>query len=164
MIAAEAVKLGVDVYRPVNDGTRCDLIFDLSGRLTRIQCKWAARYGDVLIVRFCRNRRTRNGLLRRVYTSEEIDAFAAYSMDLDRCYFFPFAMCDGRTVMQLRIAPSRNNQAKGIHWAEQYEFGATLGSRGAIAQLGERLSGTQKVAGSSPAGSTERRSPERLLS
>jgi hypothetical protein len=26
MIAAAAIKLGIDVYKPVNDGTRCDLI------------------------------------------------------------------------------------------------------------------------------------------
>ena len=36
-----------------------------------------------------------------------------------------------------------------------FEFDATLGPRGAIAQLGERLAGSQKVAGSSPAGSTD---------
>ena len=59
-----------------------------------------------------------------------------------------------RTV-SLRLGPTQNNQEKGINWAEQYEFGATLGSRGAIAQLGERLLGMQKVAGSSPAGSTD---------
>jgi hypothetical protein len=57
MIAATAIKLGTDVHKPIDDGTRCDLVFDLGGRLTRVQCKWAARYGDVLIVRCYRNRR-----------------------------------------------------------------------------------------------------------
>jgi hypothetical protein len=42
----------------------------------------------------------------------------------------------------------------GVNWAKDFEFDATLGPRGAIAQLGERLAGSQKVAGSSPAGST----------
>ena len=37
---------------------------------------------------------------------------------------------------------------------EDFEFGARLAHLGAIAQLGERLDGIQKVAGSSPAGST----------
>jgi hypothetical protein len=31
MIAATAIKLGIDVYKPINDGTRCDLVFDLAG-------------------------------------------------------------------------------------------------------------------------------------
>ena len=35
---------------------------------------------------------------------------------------------------------------------------AKVGGRGAIAQLGERLAGSQKVAGSSPAGSIPERS------
>ena len=150
-IAEAAIRLGVDVYKPLNDGTRCDLIFDLAGRLTRVQCKWAARYGEVLIVRCARNRRTREGLLSRRYTIDEVDAFAAYSMDLDCCYFLPSQLCAERAA----IGPSRNNQQKGINWAERFEFGATLGISGAVAQLGERQSGTLKAAGSSPAGSTK---------
>jgi hypothetical protein len=82
MIAAFAVKLGIDVYKPVNDGTRRDLTFDFAGTLTRIQCKWAGRHGAVLIVRCYRNRRTRAGMLRRVYTPDEVDAFVAYSLEL----------------------------------------------------------------------------------
>jgi hypothetical protein len=59
-----------------------------------------------------------------------------------------------RTVLQLRLDPPLNNQCVGINWADDFDFAATLERLGAIAQLGERLSGTQKVAGSSPAGST----------
>ncbi len=155
-IAAAAIKLGIDVYRPANDGTRCDLIFDLDGRLVRIQCKWAARYGDVLIVRCYRNRRTRDGMLTRKYTADEVDAFAAYSLELDRCYFLPFVDFPARRNVQLRLTPSRNNQRRGINWAEEYEFGATLGTPGAVAQLGERSDGIRKVRGSIPLGSTQR--------
>jgi PD-(D/E)XK endonuclease len=149
-----AVKLDIEVYKPVNDGTRCDLIFDLGGRLTRVQCKWAARHDDVLIIRCYSCRRTKDGLLTRAYTADEIDAFAAYCVDLDRCYFFPFETMRDRRTLQLRLAPSRNNQNEGINWAEDYEFGATLGASGAVAQLGERERGTLEAAGSSPAGST----------
>ncbi len=164
MIAATAVKLGTDVYKPVNDGTRCDLIFDLGGRLRRIQCKWAARHREVLIVRCYRHRRTRTGLLRRVYTADEVDAFAAYSIETDTCYFLPYAVFDGQPNIQLRLAPPRNNQKARINWAKDFEFGATLARFGAVAQLGERDAGSVEAAGSSPAGSTESRSPERLFS
>jgi hypothetical protein len=40
--------------------------------------------------------------------------------------------------VRLRLAPCRNNQIVKINWAEDYEFAATLGRSGAIAQLGER--------------------------
>jgi hypothetical protein len=49
-IAAAAVKLRVDVYRPLGEGQRYDLIFDVGPRLLRVQCKWATRHGDVIIV------------------------------------------------------------------------------------------------------------------
>jgi PD-(D/E)XK endonuclease len=92
-------------------------------------------------------------MLKRSYTSEEVDAVAAYCDELDRCYLIPIDRVDGLTTIQLRLAPAKNNQARRINWAKDFQFDATLGPRGAIAQLGERLSGRQKVAGSSPAGS-----------
>jgi PD-(D/E)XK endonuclease len=141
-IAWTAIRLGIDVYKPLNDGTRCDLVFDLDGKLTRVQCKWASRYGDVLVVRCYRNRRTKNGLLKRAYTADEVDAFAVYCLELDRCYFLPFDRFGGRTNIQLHIRPSRNNQKVGINWADDYEFDATLRRFGAVAQLGERRAGS----------------------
>ena len=153
-IAWHATRLGVDVYKPVAEGGRCDLIFDVGARLWRVQCKWARRYGDVLIVRCYSARRAREGFRRRLYTVDEIDAFAAYCAEVDRCFFLPLDRFRGRANIQLRLAPSRNNQRLGINWADEYDFVATLPKHGAIAQLGERLDGIQKVAGSSPAGST----------
>lgn len=40
-ITAAAIKLGVDVIKPLVEHTRYDLIFDLRPRLLRVQCKWA---------------------------------------------------------------------------------------------------------------------------
>ena len=154
-IAWHATRLGVDVYKPVAEGGRCDLIFDFEDRLCRVQCKWASRYGDVIIIRCYSARRAREGLRRRLYTADEIDAFAAYCAELDRCFFLPFGSFRGRANVQLRLAPTRNNQRLGINWADDYDFAATLARhKGAVAQLGERLSGRQKGTGSSPVGST----------
>ena len=154
-IAHEATKLGMDVYRPVAEGGRCDLIFDFEDRLWRVQCKWASRHGNVIIVRCYSARRAREGLRRRLYTADEIDAFAAYCAELDRCFFLPFESFRGKATVLLRLAPARNSQRLRINWADDYDFAATLAQhQGAIAQLGERQSGTLKVAGSSPAGST----------
>jgi hypothetical protein len=152
-----AVKLGVDVYKPLSDGTRYDLIFDTAGMLLRIQCKWARRYGDVVVVRCYSNRRARDGMVRRVYTAREVDAFAVYCAELDRVYFLPIQSFDGQSQIHLRLTRARNNQTAGVHLAEDFEFGATLGGRGAVAQLGERRAGSAKATGSSPVGSTESR-------
>ena len=154
-IAHAATKLGIEVYRPVAEGGRFDLIFLLGDELVRVQCKWAPRQGDVVVVRCYSNRRAREGFRRRRYTPQEIDAFAAYCPELESCYFLPIELFPRRSQILLRLSPTQNNQRLGVHWAEDFEFAAKLTRhQGAIAQLGERLDGIQKVAGSSPAGST----------
>jgi hypothetical protein len=137
-IARAAIQLGIDVYRPIGEGGRNDMIFDIADELWRIQCKWAPREGDVVVLRCYSCRRNRDGLLRRKYSSGEVDAFAAYCPDNERCYFVPCSRLPGRSQVLLRLAPSKNNQQLGINWAKDYEFAATLGRQGAVAQLGER--------------------------
>ncbi len=153
-IALASVRLGVDVYRPVFEGGRYDLILEIDERLWRVQCKWAPRHGEVVIVRCYSCRRSRTGLVKRIYTTEEADAFAAYSMDLDRCYLLPPELWANRRNVQLRIAPTLNNQARGVNWADDFEFAARLRALGAVAQLGERPAGSREVTGSIPVGST----------
>jgi hypothetical protein len=157
-IAAAAVKLGIEVYRPIAEGSRYDLIFDLGRRLLRVQCKWAARRRQTVVVPCQTSRRTADGFVRRRYTAEEVDAVAAYCLDLDRCFLIPIARVAQRPAIALRIGPCLNNQRRRINWADDFDFAATLRHhQGAIAQLGERLHGMQEVAGSSPAGSIETR-------
>ena len=126
MIAAEAIRLGVGVLKPLNDGLRYDLVFDLRPRLLRVQCKWALERGGVVQVRCRTCRRGRDGFFRTCYSAEEVDAIAAHCPDSDKCYLLPIAKFAGRTMVLLRLSPSRNNQQKGVHWAKDYEFGATL--------------------------------------
>ena len=120
-----ATKLGIDVYGPVAEGGRYDLIFATESKLWRVQCKWARRYGDVVVIRCYSNRRAREGLRRRRYTADEIDAFAAYCLELDRCFFVPFS--DAPTnELRLRLSPAKNNQKQKIKWADDFDLAARL--------------------------------------
>ena len=85
-IVAAALKLGVEVYRPVAEGGRYDMNFDVGSRLLRVQCKWAAPLNQVLVVRCYTFRRTRSGWKKTTYTADEVDVIAAYSMALDRLF------------------------------------------------------------------------------
>ena len=125
-IAHAAAELGVGVFKPLTDGERYDLIFEVGSSLLRIQCKWAPRHGDVVIVRCHSARRAREGLRRRSYTAAEVDAIAAYCPDVDGCFFVPAERFDGHLQVGLRLAPSRNNQRAGITWAEDFVFKARL--------------------------------------
>jgi PD-(D/E)XK nuclease superfamily protein len=125
-ITKAAVELGVEVYRPVVEGGRYDLIFVTASELIRVQCKWASLCNDVLQIRCYSCRRAREGMRMRTYTSEEVDAFAAYSSHTGRCYFLPPSLWSARRGVYLRLVPTRNNQSRCINWARDYEFGATL--------------------------------------
>ena len=85
--------------------------------------------------------------MRTTYSADEVEAFGIYCGALDRCYYVPADLIVGKSNLHLRLYATRNNQHIGVTMAADYEFGA-------IAQLGERLRGTQEVAGSSPASST----------
>jgi hypothetical protein len=156
-IAAEAIRLGFDVYRPVSEGGRYDLIIDVGPRLLRAQCKWAALRGDVLVVRLRTSRLTPRGYLRTTYTAAEIDGVAAYCTPLDLCLWLPIEEFTGQGLLHLRIGPTRNRQQLGVKWARSYPLGA-------IAQLGERVTGSHEVGGSNPPSSTLERPSARAAS
>ena len=160
-VAAAASKLGLVVFRPMGEGSRYDLIFDLGGRLLRVQCKWAPRHGEVLTIRCYSNRRAREGLRRRGYTIDEIDAIAAYCPELDRCYLLPASWLDGRQTVHL--SPARNGQEAALNWAHVFDFASVdwsdLEQLGAIAQLEEHRHGMAGAVGSSPTSSIPRSPP-----
>jgi hypothetical protein len=125
-IVHTAIKLGVGVCRPVMEGGRYDLILETGSKLLRVQCKWAPRHADVVVVRCYSCRRARDGLRRRAYTADEVDAIAAYCPDLETCFLIPSERFHRRTHLHLRVAPSRNNQSIGINWADDFAFEARL--------------------------------------
>ena len=108
-IISEALKLGVDVYKPCFDGS-----------------KWATIRENVVTIRCYSSRRAPGGYIKRAYSSDEIDALAAYCADLERCFLVPITRIDRRPTVHLRVAPTVNNEARGINWADDFKFGATL--------------------------------------
>ena len=151
-IAAAAIERGIGVSRPVSP-LRYDLVFDLGKCLARVQCKWASTKGTVVVIRCRTSRRGPSGYIKTDYHAEEIDLIAAYCGDLGICYLLPIVRFDGRSAIQLRLTPAKNNQHQLVNWAAEYQLDATLKRLGAVAQLGERQSGTLEVRGSIPLGS-----------
>jgi prevent-host-death family protein len=129
-IALHAAKLGIEVLRPQFEHCRYDLAFDLGDRIVRIQCKWVARYGDVIPVRAYSARYRSDGTqVRHRYSPADVDAVAAYCEELDVTYLVPIEVIGARHQIQLRLTPARNGQVAAINWASTYEL------TGAVAQL-----------------------------
>lgn len=124
-IIHECAKLGIPVARPLAD-EKYDLILELTDGLIRVQCKWAACTGDVIVVRCRTCRRGRSGLIHRQYRRGEIDAIAAYSPDTGSCYLLPPDLSVECAGVSLRLTAPRNNQQRGIRWAKDFELAARL--------------------------------------
>ncbi len=146
-ITAAAIELGIGVLRPLAEGGRYDLVFDLHGTLQRVQCKWGRLVGDVIVVQTGTSRLTPRGYVRTTYAADEVEAVAVYCHELKRCYHVPIELVAGRQQLHLRLAPARNNQRQGVTMAADHELGA-------VAQLGERRHGMAEVRGSIPLSST----------
>ena len=146
-IHAAAIEAGIVVARPLTEGRRYDLIFDVGPRLLRVQCKWANRNGDVVVLRTRTCRCTPAGYVWTTYEVAEVDGIAAYCPDLDECFYIPIEEIAGKAATHLRLSPAKNGQRAGVTMADDHRLGA-------VAQLGERLGGTQEVVGSIPISST----------
>ena len=146
-IASAAIELGIHVLRPLAEGRRYDLVFDVGGRLLRVQCKWAPQRGNVVVVNLRSHRCTPRGYVRSTYSADEVDGICIYCQALKECFYVPIEKAAGRRVLHLRLAPAANHQTAAINWAKDHTLGA-------IAQLGERRAGSAKVVGSSPTSST----------
>ena len=139
----------MNVLRPLTEGGRYDLLFEIEERFVRVQCKSGKLRDGVIIVPTRSCRLSPRGYVRTTYDASEVDAIAVYCHETGGCYLIPIEDVRGRWEIRLRLAPARNNQEFAITYAETYAF------HGAIAQLGERVTGSHEVAGSSPASSTE---------
>jgi antitoxin (DNA-binding transcriptional repressor) of toxin-antitoxin stability system len=148
-ITLEAIKLGIEVLKPVSEHGRYDLLFDLGTRFVRVQCKWGAldRAAGVICVRVGGSRHTPAGYVRSTYSDDEVDAIGVYCSQLEEVFLVPIEVVEGRSAIRLRIDPPRNSQQACINLAKEYRLGA-------IAQLGERPAGSREVVGSSPTSST----------
>jgi hypothetical protein len=117
------------VLRPLCEGRRYDLVIDLEPELLRVQCKVAQRLAGAMAVRLKTNRCTPGGYISTGYSADEIDAICAYSPDLSRCFLIPIDEVSGRRAIHLRLDPAKNNQARGIKWASDYELATALQGR-----------------------------------
>ena len=132
MIAAHAIKLGIDVLKPAAEHARYDLAFDLGKRIIRVQCKWGAldRKSGIIRVQLGGSRHTPRGYVLSAYSADEIDAVAIYCQPSDSVLLLPIEAVDGQRSLQLRLWPPKNGQRAAIHFAAEYELA------GAVAQLG----------------------------
>jgi hypothetical protein len=130
-IVLAAMKAGIPVLRPVAEHGRTDLALEMGGDLFRVQVKWGrlSPARDIVVVRIGTCRRTPRGYVRRTYSEHEVDLFAVYCGELDRCFLLPAHLLAHKTYVSLRLTAPRNGQRSCINLANDFAFD------GAVAQL-----------------------------
>jgi len=127
---ARLLEVGYTVLVPYGDSSRYDLVIeDGDGRFWRVQCKTAYmekdRHDEGHLQFATASLRSRQGNGHISYSRQkyqgEVDYFAVYSHELKKVYLVPAEHVADRTRMNLRQAPSKNNQKRGVHFAADYE-------------------------------------------
>lgn len=116
---ARIMLAGHKVAIPVGEDWRFDLIVLKDGKLLRVQCKYVTSDGDAITIpcRSCNNWSVKK------YTPDEVDWIVAYDSTTDKCYYVPSSMlgANGRSTLRLRVTPPKNNQAKRVLYAKDFE-------------------------------------------
>jgi hypothetical protein len=120
LIMADIRRRGYSIALPFGEDWSCDLIVLKGKVLEKVQCKYTESKNGVIKVK-CRSC---NNWTNKKYSSKEIDWIACYDNTSNKCYYIPSKLLgDGRTAINLRLSPTKNNQQKKIlHASEFLEF------------------------------------------
>jgi hypothetical protein len=116
IVLAALLRVGKRILLPFGDGHRYDLAIDEGGKLVRVQCKTGLYKAGAVVFNTNSHRRDHS---RRGYLGDA-DLFGIYCPGLDKVYLVPvedFGDNEGR----LRVEPPKNNQARRVRWARDYE-------------------------------------------
>jgi len=122
-IIARFLQLGYVVLTVYGGNQRYDLVIeDAEEQFWRVQCKTARIEDNGTVVAF--DTANHNYALKikqwRHYRGQ-CDYFAVYCEELDKVYLVPVDQV-GTTRANLRLVPAKNNQAKNVRWAQNYEL------------------------------------------
>ena len=111
---AKLIAKGWSVLTPFGDNKRYDIAIESYGFFYRVQVKSGIIRNGCVRFKTCSD--TRN---KRAHYKEDIDYFAVYVRENSQLYLVPVGDVP-ITVANLRLERAKNNQEKGIIYAEKY--------------------------------------------
>ncbi len=124
-VLAALVGVYDNVLMPFGENSRYDFVVEDGDRFLRIQCKSGRlRNGAILFAACSSNYHHPNNQGTKLYQHPyrgQADLFSVYCPDTEAVYLIPVDDVGMRRVA-LRVTPPRNNQAKKIRWAKDFEI------------------------------------------
>ena len=113
-------KMGITVSIPHGDNARYDQIWDVNGKLLKVQIKKATPKDDGSVIDIsCRSINIKNGKTWAHNYKDDVDAIVSpYN---GKIYYIPINDAPNATI-KLRFAIPANMQAQNVHWASEYEL------------------------------------------
>jgi hypothetical protein len=121
-VATDLLERGYRIAIPFGEDHDFDLVLCRNDHLERIQVKYTESDSAVITV-YCYSHSLTNGRVRRTkrYTEASIDWLAVYDHTTKRCFYIPATeLGAGKSTLHLRLADARNNQRRGIRFADDY--------------------------------------------
>jgi len=109
---------GFGILVPLTEHEAFDLVAYKGGAFYRIQVKYRAAVRGVISVPFSTSWADRHGVHCAPIDKANVDYVCLYCPDTTHCYYVDPKLFGGRVT--LRITPTRNNQAKGVLWADDF--------------------------------------------
>ncbi|HEY7428102.1 MAG TPA: group I intron-associated PD-(D/E)XK endonuclease [Gemmataceae bacterium] len=122
-ILAALVAAGKVVLTPCVHVRPYDFVIEEDRSFFRVQCKTGRLFRGAVCFRPHRLRAAKQetGWVRRVTDYKgEVDFFGVFCPETDSVYLVPIEVVNTSKFCFLRVTPPKNNQKKGIRWAEDY--------------------------------------------
>ena len=108
------------VLFPATEHAPFDLVSYDGDRFVRIQVKYRRAVNGSVQIPMRSWWADKNGSHGKQIDKSQIDVFCVYCPDTDKCYYFK--PDNVKTCFSIRVAPSKNNQAKNINFANDYTW------------------------------------------
>lgn len=120
-VAADLISNGYLISVPFGHDHPYDLLADKDGKILRVQVKTANTKKGVIAVKNTTTHTTGQGkIVHEQYKAGSYDLMAVFCPSTNKVYYINSVDLDGKTSLNLRVEPTKNNQSKKITWADDY--------------------------------------------
>jgi len=110
------LKKGFTVLQPVNPNSSYDLVIEKDSNFQRIQVKYLSATHDRFRVELERPKKHVS------YRDRGVDALGIFESTQEKYYLIPISAITSKSDFWLRIGKPKNNQVRGIHFAQEFEI------------------------------------------